>query len=206
LGFYLPAYNYGTFATALTRTGLYKLLQGTTPYTVLAVPNQFFINPYSTSYFPPALTSQQVLTMNLDTLTRIMQLHILPGRHFMSDFMSYPYDGSVLETFGPMTYSKPLAFPTIGQDSIYVIPNGSGVGVGISAPGFFVFGEGNLLYGRGVGAAPKNYNNQFAAMGIPTGLRMYNVSPGVTNNLQAQDVVAPNGVIQYLYENELVPR
>jgi uncharacterized surface protein with fasciclin (FAS1) repeats len=205
LGFSMPTYNYGTFATALTRTGLYKLLlDGPGAYTVLAVPNNYFINPYVNNYYNPPMTQQQVLTMNLDTLTSIMKLHILPGRYFMSDFQSYPYNASVLDTVsapghGQYTFSKPMAFPTIGKDSVYVIPNG--LPIGNSTPGFYIYGQGNLLYSPYL----SNLANQFARVGMVG--EILNDADAVNNGrLLPQDVVAPNGVIQYLYTNELVPR
>ncbi len=202
LGFGMRAYNYGTFTTALVRTGLYKLLQGAGAYTVMAVPNNFFLNPYSPSR--PMLSQQQVLTMNLDTLTKIMKLHIIPGRYFLSDFQSYPFDAHVLDTlyspaFGQWTYSKPLVFPTIGKDSLYVIPNG--LPIGGTTPGFWVFGPGNLWYSR----YASQYQNQFAQTGEPAGL-LLDGSAFYDGSLQPQDVVAPNGVVQYLYATELVPR
>lgn len=198
LGFSMPAYNYGTFATALTRTGLYKLLNGPGAYTVLAVPNSYFINPYVA--YNPVLSTQQVLTMNLDTLTKIMQMHILPGRHFLSDFLhAYPFDASVLDTVNGYTYSKPLAFPTIGKDSVYVIPNG--MSPGGYMPGFYLFGPGNLLYSRYM----SNLTNQFAQTSM-AGQLLNDPSSAYNGILLPQDVVAPNGVIQYLFTTELVPR
>ena len=165
--------------------------------------NSYFYNPYVSGGQP--MTEQQVLAMNLDTLTKIMKLHILPGRYFLSDFQSYPFDATVLDTVqspsnGALTYSMPLVFPTIGPDSVYVIPNG--LPINGSKPGCWVFGQGNLLYSPYL----SQLNNQFAQTGEASWLVNGDAYPLNDGNLLPQDVVAPNGVVQFLYKTELVPR
>lgn len=198
LGFGLPQYNYGLFTTALVRTGLDKILKAPGAYTVLAVPDQNFLNPYVTS--GALLTLRQLDNMNIDTLTRLMKLHILKGRYFLSDFGSYAYNGKTTDTvynpaFGTYTYSAPLAFPTLGGDSLYVIPNGKQIN---GRSGLWFFGKGNLAYGPYTSL----YQNGFGGTGLQTYLN-YTLSTGYLPYLP-QDVVAPNGVIQYLYFNEMV--
>jgi uncharacterized surface protein with fasciclin (FAS1) repeats len=199
LGFALPPYNYGLFTTALVRTGLDQLLKGPGPYTVLAVPDQNFVSPYVTSAV--TLTLQQIDNMNIDTLTRLMKLHILKGRYFLSDFLSAPYNGNNLDTvynpaFGMYSYSAPLAFPTLGGDTLYVIPNGKQLN---GSSGFWMFGRGNLLYSPYTSL----YQNAFAGAGLQDYLN-YTLAGGYSQAYLPQDVVAPNGVIQFLYFNELV--
>jgi uncharacterized surface protein with fasciclin (FAS1) repeats len=204
LGFDLPQYNYGHFSTALARTGLDQLLKGSAPYTVMAVPDNYFLNPYVTSY--GGLSLEQIDTMNIDSLTRLMKLHILKGRYFLSDFGSYPYNGNNLDTaynpaFGTYTYSAPLAFPTIGGDTLYVIPNGMQLNSQLNkSNGLWMFGVGNLLHSTFTSL----YQNAFAGSGTLDFINLYNA--GVYPTYLPQDVVAPNGVIQFLYNDELVPQ
>ena len=201
LGFNIPLYSYGLFTTALVRTGLDRLLKEGSPYTLLAVPDQSFVNPYVTGSV--SMTLQQIDNMNIDTLTRLMKLHILKGRYFLSDFGDYPYNGNNLDTvynpaFGTYTYSAPLAFPTLGGDTLYVIPNGQQLN---GKTGFWMFGLNNLLNSPYTSL----YQNNFAGVGLPAFLSsVYYGYPQVP--YLPQDVVAPNGVIQFLYFNELVPQ
>ena len=201
LGFNIPIYNYGLFTTALVRTGLTQLLKGSGPYTLLAVPDGNFANPYVTS--TTNLTLQQIDNMNIDTLTRIMKLHILRGRYFLSDFLNYPYNSNKLDTvynpaFGTYTYSQPLSFPTLGGDTLYVIPNGTQL-TGYS--GFWMFGVDNLVKNPYTSL----YQNNFAGIGLQDYLNFPSMRVYYQSYLP-QDVVAPNGVIQFLYINELVPQ
>ena len=205
LGFGLPPYSYGLFTTALIRTGLDQLLKGPDPYTVMAVPDFNFTSPYVTTF--TTLTLQQIDTMNIDTLTRLMKLHILKGRYFLSDFQSYPYNGNGLDTaydpaFGTWTYSKPLSFPTIGGDTLYVIPGGTQLNPRLNGGnGLWLFGLGNLLYSPYTSL----YQNAFAGAGVQDYFDI-NGSGYYYPTYLPQDVVAPNGVIQFLYNNELVPQ
>lgn len=199
LGFSIPRYSYGLFTTALVRTGLAQLLKGPGPYTVLAVPDQSFTSPYVTSV--ANLTLQQIDNMNIDTLTRLMKLHILKGRYFLSDFLSVQYNGNILDTtynpaFGTWTYSAPLAFPTLAGDTLYVIPNGKQLN---GNSGLWMFGSGNLAYSPYTSL----YQSNFAGAGLAAyQSTFYYGYPSVP--YLPQDVVAPNGVIQFLYYNELV--
>lgn len=199
LGFGLPKYNYGLFTTALVRTGLDQLLKSGGPYTLLAVPDLNFFNPYVTS--SSNFTPQQIDNMNIDTLTRLMKQHILTGRYFLSDFGAAPFNSNNLVTvynpaFGTYVYSKPLAFPTIGGDTLYVIPNGEQLN---GKSGFWMFGLNNLLNNPYTSL----YRNDFAGAGLQDYVKY--LEGGGTDYLP-QDVIAPNGVIQFLYYHELVPQ
>jgi uncharacterized surface protein with fasciclin (FAS1) repeats len=203
LGVGLPHYNYALFTTALVRTGLDQVLKGSGPYTVLAVPDNYFVNPYSAA--GGEIPLETIDTMNIDTLTRLMKLHILKGRYFLSDFLSYPTNGNNLDTlytpaFGTYTYSVPLAFPTIGGDTLYVIPNGTQLNAQLNTSnGLWMFGLGNLLYSPYASL----YQNNFAGSGVQDYLNFFTASYAA---YLPQDVVSPNGVIQFLYNNELVPQ
>ncbi|HEV2483554.1 MAG TPA: fasciclin domain-containing protein [Puia sp.] len=206
LGFGLSPYLYGLFTTALVRTGLDQLLRSAGPYTVMAVPDYMFFNPYSTSR--TGMDLQTIDTMNINALTRLMKMHILKGRYFLSDFGSYAFNPNNLDTvynpaFGTYTYSVPLAFPTIGGDTLYVIPNGTQLNSKLNgSSGFWLFGAGNLAYSPYTSL----YQNAFAGAGVQD-----YVNNALNYNLYTlplflpQDVVAPNGVIQFLNFNELVP-
>lgn len=205
-------YNYSLFAAALRRTGLDQLLKGSDSYTVLAVPDQYFLNvyynpnPYAYNRGNMSFTAGQIDTMNIDTLTRMMKLHILKGRYFLSDFQSYPYNGNTKVTYKDpawsnqsFTYSAPLAFPTIGTDSVYVIPHGKEFG---SNGGLWLFGAGNLSFSVFWEANNSGSNIwNFAAPGTPNFM-----NGNAQSFLFPQDVVAPNGVIQFLTNIELIPK
>jgi uncharacterized surface protein with fasciclin (FAS1) repeats len=139
--YFNPGTNCRLFAAALKRTGLDKLLQGPDQYTVFAPVDGAFVNPNNGNAF----TIDSINAQNVDTLARILKLHILPGVHFINDFLYYPFNPTNMDPSNGN--SIPLNFATVGSDSLHVIPNGYDW---YGNFGFFVYGRGNYQNGSGI--------------------------------------------------------
>ncbi len=110
---YNPGLQNSLFNHALMRLGYDKLLQGNAYYTILVsidpsfdyvpIPNP--LNPFT--FLPNPLTFEQIDTMNKSTLTNLMNIHILPGIHFVNDILLGNYNGKL-----------PISLPSYGTESI----------------------------------------------------------------------------------------
>ncbi len=93
------------FSIALHRTGLDSLLRGKDPYTVFVPSDTIFGTRFTKSI-------DSILTTNIDSLKRTLSLYIVPGLHFINDYVLNEYDGI-----------NPIAISTLGNDSLYIKPN-----------------------------------------------------------------------------------
>ncbi len=124
-----PGLNCRLFRAALQRTGLDVKLQGKDPFTVFVPGDALFLKP-------PIKGLDSIATMNLDTLIRIVNLYILPGIHFMNDFVLNEFDGV-----------HPIGLKTIGKDSLYFKPT-------INLSNGQLYGKGNLKRKAFAGVSP----------------------------------------------------